>query len=83
VDAVGTRVCGHREGAFSPFVPAGLPRHRDALMNLPWASHSTAGRSSDRCRELRARGMRPISMRIALARHACRLAYTLLRTQQP
>jgi hypothetical protein len=27
--------------------------------------------------------MHPIQARVALARHACRLAYTLLKTQQP
>ena len=34
-------------------------------------------------RELRGRGMRPLQARVALARHACRLCYALLTTQQP
>ena len=33
--------------------------------------------------ELRVRGTHPIQARVALARHACRLAYTLLKAQQP
>ena len=33
--------------------------------------------------EYRARGMTAIQARVALARHACRLAYRLLKSQQP
>jgi hypothetical protein len=33
--------------------------------------------------ELRARGFRPIQARVALARHACRLCWRLLNSQQP
>ena len=67
----------------SPISRQGLPEHRDALMNLAWGLSQHCGPFIDRHRELRARGLRPIPARIALARHACRLAYTLLRTQQP
>jgi transposase len=56
---------------------------RDALMAIAWglSQHSTAFRGRDR--ELRGRGMRPIEARVALARHACRLTYRMLQTQQP
>jgi transposase len=56
---------------------------RDALMGIAWgmAQHSPA--FAERDRELRARGMRPIEARVALARHACRLCHTMLRTQEP
>ncbi|HVI35278.1 MAG TPA: transposase [Gaiellales bacterium] len=55
-----------------------LPEHRDALMNLAWGLSQHCGPFIDRHHELRARGLRPIPARIALARHACRLAYTLI-----
>lgn len=61
----------------------GLPEHRDALMNLAWGLSQHCSPFIERHDELRARGMRPIQARVALARHACRLAYTLLKTQQP
>jgi transposase len=67
----------------SPISRQGLPEHRDALMNLAWGLSQHCGPFIDRHRELRARGLRPIPARIALARHACRLAHTLLTTQQP
>jgi transposase len=67
----------------TPISRQGLPEHRDALMNLAWGLSQHCGPFIDRNRELRARGLRPIPARIALARHACRLAYTLLKTQQP
>jgi len=66
----------------TPISRQGLPEHRDALMNLAWGLSQHCGPFIDRHRELRARGLRPIPARIALARHACRLAYTLLKTQQ-
>jgi transposase len=61
----------------------GLAEHRDALMGIAWglAQHSPAFRERDR--EYRARGFRPIQARVALARHACRLAWRLLHSQQP
>jgi transposase len=67
----------------TPISRQGLPEHRDALMNLAWGLSQHCGPFIDRHHELRARGLRPIPARIALARHACRLAYTLLQTQQP
>jgi transposase len=61
----------------------GLAEHRDALMSIAWglAQHSPA--FAERDRELRARGFRPIQARVALARHACRLAWRLMHSQQP
>jgi transposase len=61
----------------------GLAEHRDALMGIAWglAQHSGAFRQRDR--EYRARGFQPIQARVALARHACRLAWRLLHSQQP
>ena len=61
----------------------GLPEHRDALMAIAWglALNSDAFRARDA--ELRARGFRPIQPRVALARHACRLCWRLLNSQQP
>ena len=52
-------------------------------MNLAWGLSQHCGFFIERHDKLRARGMRPIQARVALARHACRLAYTLLKTQQP
>jgi hypothetical protein len=37
---------------------------------------------AERDAEYRARGMSPIQARVALARHACRLAFRLLTSQQ-
>jgi transposase len=61
----------------------GLAEHRDALMGIAWglSQHSPAFRERDR--EYRARGFRPIQARVALARHACRLAWRLMNSQQP
>jgi hypothetical protein len=52
-------------------------------MSLAWGLYQHCGPFIDRARELRGRGLRPILVCIALARHACRMAYTLLKTQQP
>jgi len=70
----------HRRGRISR---QGLAEHRDALMSIAWglSQHCQAFRERDQ--ELRARGMRPIQARVALARHACRLCFALLTTQQP
>jgi transposase len=70
----------HRRGRISR---QGLPEHRDALMGIAWglSQHSPSFRERDH--ELRARGMRPIQARVALARRACRLCHALLTTQQP
>jgi transposase len=61
----------------------GLAERRDALMGIAWglSQHSEAFRRRDR--ELRGRGMQPIEARVALARHACRLCFALLSSQQP
>jgi transposase len=61
----------------------GLAEHRDALMGIAWglSQHSPAFRRRDG--EYRARGFRPIQARVALARHACRLAWRLMISQQP
>ena len=61
----------------------GLAEHRDALMGIAWGLSQCSASFVERNAELRARGMAPIQARVALARHACRLAYRLLRTQQP
>jgi transposase len=61
----------------------GLAEHRDALMGIAWGLSQRCGPFIDRDRELRARGMSAIQARVAVARHACRLAYRMLHTQQP
>lgn len=61
----------------------GLPEHRDALMGIAWGLSSFSPSFQQRDIELRARGFRPIQARVALARHACRLCWRLLQTQQP
>lgn len=61
----------------------GLAEHRDALMGIAWGLSLYSPSFAQRDAELRARGMRPIQARVALARNACRLAYRLLMTQQP
>jgi transposase len=61
----------------------GLPEHRDALMGIAWGLSQYSPSFQERDQQLRARGMRPIQARVALARHACRLCHALLTTQQP
>lgn len=61
----------------------GLPEHRDALMAIAWGLSLHSPSFRERSAEYRARGFTPIQTRVALARHACRLCHTLLRTQQP
>lgn len=56
---------------------------RDALMGIAWGLSQHCAPFKERDRELRARGMRPIEARVALARHACRLCHRMLQTQQP
>jgi transposase len=60
----------------------GLAEHRDALMGIAWGLSQCCGPFIERDREFRARGMAPIQARVALARHACRLTYRMLHTQQ-
>jgi len=59
----------------------GLAEHRDALMGIAWGLATFSPSFAERDREYRARGMAPIQARVALARHACRLAYRLMTTQ--
>jgi len=61
----------------------GLAEHRDALMGIAWGLSRFSPSFAQRDREYRSRGMTPIQARVALARHACRLAYRLLTTQEP
>jgi transposase len=61
----------------------GLPEHRDALMGIAWGLGQHAPAFQARRRELNARGLTGIQARVALARHACRLCWRLLRSQQP
>jgi transposase len=61
----------------------GLPEHRDALMSIAWGLGQHAPAFQQRLAELNARGKTGIQARVALARHACRLCWRLLLTQQP
>jgi transposase len=61
----------------------GLAEHRDALMGIAWGLSAHSPVFAERDAELRARGMRPIQARVAIARNACRLIYRMLLTQQP
>jgi transposase len=61
----------------------GLAEHRDALMGIAWGLSQRCPPFAERDRELRARGMTAIQARVALARHAGRLIYRMLVTQQP
>jgi transposase len=60
----------------------GLAEHRDALMGIAWGLSKYCDPFITRDQELRARGMAPIQARVALARHACRLCFRMLRTQE-
>ena len=61
----------------------GLPEHRDALMGIAWGLGQFAPAFQARLAELNQRGKTGIEARVALARHACRLCWRLLDTQQP
>jgi transposase len=61
----------------------GLPEHRDALMGIAWGLGQFTPAFQRRRHELNARGKTGIQARVALARHACRLCWRLLHTQQP
>jgi transposase len=61
----------------------GLPEHRDALMGIAWGLGQHAPAFQQRQAELNARGLNGIQARVALARHACRLCWRILHTQQP
>jgi transposase len=59
----------------------GLPEHRDALMNMAWGLSMHCAPFTERAEELHTRGMKPMQVRVALARHACRLAHRMMTTQ--
>lgn len=61
----------------------GQPEHRDALMGIAWGLGQHAPAFQRRRHELAARGKTGIAARVALARHACRLCWRMLDTQQP
>jgi transposase len=61
----------------------GLPEHRDALMGIAWGLGQFAPAFQRRRAELNARGKTGIEARVALARHACRLCWRILHTQEP
>jgi transposase len=52
-------------------------------MGIAWGLSQYSPSFRERNQQLRGRGMHPIQARVALARHACRLCYALLQTQQP
>lgn len=59
----------------------GLPEHRDALMNIAWGLSQSCPAFIQRREELQARRMQPIQVRVALARHTCRLVHRMMSTQ--
>lgn len=61
----------------------GLPEHRDALMGIAWGLSHYAPAFQARRTELSDRGLSGIQARVAIARHACRLCWRLLQSQQP
>jgi transposase len=61
----------------------GLAEHRNALMGIAWGLSQNSQAFRTRDSELRARGLRPMQARVALARHACRLCWRLLQSQHP
>ena len=61
----------------------GLPEHRDALMGIAWGLGQHAPAFQQRLTELNQRGLTGIQARVALARHACRLCWRILQSQQP
>jgi transposase len=61
----------------------GLAEHRDALMAIAWGLSQASPAFRERAREHASRGFAPLQVRVALARHACRLCHSLLRTQKP
>jgi transposase len=70
----------HRRGRISR---QGLAEHRDALMGIAWGLSRYSPSFAERDCQYRSRGMTPIQALVALARHACRLAYRLLTSQEP
>ena len=58
----------------------GLPEHRDALMAIAWGLSQHCPPFREQEEEYRARGKKPMQARVALARHACRLAHRMMLT---
>jgi hypothetical protein len=52
-------------------------------MGIAWGLSRYSPSFAERDRKYRGRGMTPIQAPVALARHACRLAYRLLTSQEP
>ncbi len=52
-------------------------------MAIAWGLSQASPAFRERADELRARGFQPLQVRVALARHACRLCHALLRNQEP
>ena len=50
-------------------------------MGIAWGLSQHCGPFIDREEQLRARKMTPIQIRVSLARHACRLVFRMLTTQ--
>ena len=67
----------------TPISRQGLPEHRDALIGIAWGLGQFAPAFQQRLSELHARGKTPLEARVALARHACRLCWRMLLTQEP
>lgn len=60
----------------------GLPEHPDALMSIAWGPSQYCPPFIERHEELTARGMRPMQVRVALARHVCRLGHRMMTRQE-
>ena len=65
-----------------PPTEQGLAEHRDALMGIAWGLSQYCPPFVEREEQLRVRKMSPIQIRVSLARHACRLLYRMLTTQE-
>jgi transposase len=61
----------------------GLPEHRDTLMGIARGLGQRAPAFQRRLAELNASGKTGIEARVTLARHACRLCWQMLHSQQP
>lgn len=59
----------------------GLPERRDAFMVIVWRLPQNCPPFIEREEQFRSRGVRPIQVRVAIARHACRLVFRMLTTQ--
>lgn len=59
----------------------GLPEHRRALTEIAHGLALNCPPFTQRAKELQARGMKPMQVRVALARHACRLTHRMMLTQ--